>query len=279
MNILITGASGFIGQNLIQSLIDTEHSISACINKTPLPFNVKIFKFDFANMLKITDWLPYLTNIDVVINCVGIIAENKKHSFEIMHEKAPIALFKACEKSQVKRVIQVSALGADNSAQVAYHKTKKQADDYLRNSTLEWLVLRPSLVFGEGGKSFNYFQKLSKLPLIPLIGKGQQLIQPVQINLLIKTISKSIKTKQAKQTIDVVGEQAISYRDWMIKLRQNQSKLSKPRFIKMPMGLMVFIAKLLKPLDLQLLSKDNLTMLQQNNVGDYLPLKTFLEKE
>ena len=279
MNLLITGASGFIGRNLIESLLASGHNISACIHKTELPFNVKVFKFDYAQMLKVTDWLPYLTGIDVVINCVGIIAENKKHSFDVMQAIAPIALFKACEKTQVKRVIQISALGADDSALVAYHKTKKQADYYLRNSCLEWFVLRPSLVYGGGGKSYKFFQKLSRLPLIPLIGGGEQHIQPVHVDVLIQIIEKSLLMKKVNQTIDVVGPQAISYKDWMIKLRQEQSIHSKPRFVRIPMGLMQFMAKLLRPLNLQLLSKDNLTMLQQNNVGDYLPLKNFLENK
>ena len=160
MNILITGASGFIGQHLIVALLKSGHNITACTYKTELPFAVKNLKFDFAKMQQASSWSPYLTNIEVVINCVGIIAETRKHRFEEIHYLAAVALFKACEQNQIKRVIQISALGADNSAIVDYHKTKKRADDYLRQSSLAWFVLRPSLVFGSNGKSFNFFQRL-----------------------------------------------------------------------------------------------------------------------
>jgi uncharacterized protein YbjT (DUF2867 family) len=276
MNVLVTGASGYIGQNLIKGLIHTEHNLTACINKKELAFKVKVLKLDFTEMLQSSDWLPYLIGIDIVINCVGVIHENKKNSFDVMHTKAPIALFKACEKIKVKRVIQVSALGADDFAIVSYQKSKKQADDYLRSSRLEWFVLRPSLVYGSGGKSFNFFQQLSKLPIIPLFGNGEQLIQPVNIDVLIKTIKTCLLTKNTNQTIDVVGEQPISFKNWMKKLRKNQSK---PRFVMLPIVLIKFFAQLLRPLNLQLFSEDNLTMLQQNNVGDYLPLKAFLENK
>ena len=275
MNILVTGASGYIGQDIIKRLIHTEHDLTACINKTELPFNVKILKFDFSQMLKITDWFPYLVGIDIVINCVGIIAENRKQSFDVVHSKAPKALFKACEK-KVKRVIQISALGADDSAIVSYHKSKKQADDYLRSSRLEWFVLRPSLVYGAGGKSFSFFQNLSNYPIIPLVGNGAQLVQPVHIGVLIKTIEKCLQSTNINQTIDVVGKQAISYKNWMVILRQKQSK---PKFIMFSMGLMIIISKLLRPFNFQLISEDNLIMLQQNNVSDYSPLKLFLENE
>ncbi|MCF6288056.1 MAG: NAD(P)H-binding protein [Proteobacteria bacterium] len=276
MNILITGASGFIGKNLVKSLHATKHNITACIHKTELAIDVKTFKIDFAQMLKITDWLPYLRDIDVVINCVGVIAETTKHSFAIMHHQAPVALFKACEKTKVKRVIQISALGADNTAIVNYHKSKKQTDDYLYSSSLAWFILRPSLVFGQGGKSFAWFNKLSNLPLIPLIGNGQQLIQPVDIEVLIKTIVRCLQVKKTNQIIDVVGATSISYKQWMQQLRKQKSKA---RFIYLPITLMKFIAILLKPLNLQLLSKDNLTMLQQNNVGNYQQLGKFLENK
>jgi uncharacterized protein YbjT (DUF2867 family) len=276
MNILITGASGFVGRNLVQSLTDSQHNITACIHKTELPFNVKIYKIDFAKMLKITDWLEYLIGIDVVINCVGIIAPSTKHSFEVMHTQAPIALFKACEKTHVKRIIQVSALGADDSALVDFHKSKKQADNYLRDSSLNWFILRPSLVVGQGGKSYGFFQCLSNLPIIPLPGNGEQLIQPIAINYMVEVIEKCLESKDANKTIDVVGDKAISYKQWMQQLR---SKKSSARFFKIPMGLMKFLARLLSPLNLQLLSKDNLSMLEQNNVADVLPLNDFMETE
>lgn len=273
MNILITGASGFIGQNLIKSLISSEHNITACIHKTELPFNVKIFKCDFAQMLKITDWLPLLMGIDVVINCVGIITEDKKHRFDVMHSKAPIALFKACAKTHVKRIIQISALGADDSALVNYHKSKKQADDYLRTSSLDWFILRPSLIYGKGGKSFGFFKSLSNLPITPLMGDGKQVIQPININDMIDVIKKCITAKQVNQTIDVVGN-SITYKQWMQQLRD---KNSPARFIQTPMALMKLSSWLLSPLNLQLLSKDNLIMLEQNNVADFIPLKNFME--
>ncbi len=274
MNILITGASGFIGQNLIKSLLNSDHNITVCIHKSELPFEIKIFKIDFAQMLMVTDWLPLLMGIDVVINCVGIIAENRKHSFEVMHHLAPSALFKACEKTHVKRIIQVSALGADDSALVDFHKSKKLADDYLRGCSVDWFILRPSLVVGEGGKSYGFFKSLSNLPLIPLMGDGEQLIQPININRLVAVIEKCMVTKDCNQTIDVVGEKVISYKQWMQQLRKKQSTA---RFINIPMKLMKFMAGLLSPLNLQLLSKDNLIMLEQNNVGDYAPLKSFME--
>ncbi len=130
------------------------------------------------------------------------------------------------------------------------------------------------MVYGEGGKSFKLFKRLSNLPIIPLVGNGEQLIQPVTIDKIVEVLQQSIVTENTNQTIDVVGERAISYKQWMQKIR---SKKSQARFLPIPMGLMNFMAWLFSPLKLQLLSKDNLSMLEQNNEGDYTPLKKFLE--
>ena len=274
MNILITGASGFIGEHILAALIKAQHNITACIHKTDHSYKLKTITIDFSQMLQPENWLTHLEGIDVVINCVGIIAESKKYSFDIMHHLTPIALFQACEQSNVKRVIQISALGADNKALVPFHKSKKLADDYLQVSQLDWFVLRPSLIYGKNGKSFKLFQRLSNMIITPLIGDGKQLIQPVPVNRLVQVVEKCIQTSVTRQTLDVVAEKIISYKDWMIELRQ---KKSKARFIQLPMPLMKMMAKLLKPLKLQLLSTDNLTMLEQNSIGDYPTLKNFME--
>jgi uncharacterized protein YbjT (DUF2867 family) len=194
-----------------------------------------------------------------------------------MHHQTPVALFKACERAGVKKVIQVSALGADESALVAYHKTKKQADDYLKQSKLDWFILKPSLVYGEDGVSYRFFKRLSNLPLIPLIGDGLQMIQPVHVDILVKTILACLETITDSQLeLNVVGPQAISYQQWMQSLR---TKKSKARFICIPFKLMMLFASMGQFLGLKLLSPDNLTMLKQNNIADEQPLISFLKGE
>jgi NAD(P)-dependent dehydrogenase (short-subunit alcohol dehydrogenase family) len=66
---------------------------------------------DFAHGIQPEDWLPRLTNIDVVVNCAGILREVKDQTFDAVHRAAPSALFDACTQADVKRVVQVSALG------------------------------------------------------------------------------------------------------------------------------------------------------------------------
>ena len=279
MNILLTGASGFIGTHLLHALLQNNHHIIACSHSKSIKPEAKIqsIQTDFTKMQTIEDWLPHLKNIDVVINSVGIIAESGKQTFEKLHYRSPSALFLACEQAGVERVIQISALGADDAAIVPYQKSKKQADDVLRKMDLDWFILRPSLVYGSGGKSFALFKKLSNLPIIPLIDNGKQMIQPVHISDLIATVLRCLEDDvPPKQTINVVGKQAISYKNWMISIRTRQSK---PCFLSLPFSLIIKLSRLGKYLQLPLLNPDSLRMLQQNNIAASRALTAFLGRE
>lgn len=267
MKILLTGASGFIGSHLLKGLQQYGYDVIAPSHH----------QLDLMQMNSSDDYLPHLQGIDVVINSVGIIAENREQSFDVLHYQAPARLFRACKLAGVKRVIQISALGADDSAIVPYHKTKKAADDVLRSLDLAWFVLRPSLVYGEKGKSFSLFQRLSNLPVIPLFGDGQQMIQPVHISDVVATVLRCLEDGvPAKQTIDVVGKQALTYQNWLKNLR---TRKSPPVFVKMPMPLMMKLAHLGKFINLPLFNPDSLRMLQQNNVADSTGLSRFIGRE
>ncbi|MCK5666120.1 MAG: NAD(P)H-binding protein [Thiotrichaceae bacterium] len=139
MNILLTGASGFIGHHILHALEQQNHKIIACCrNPEKLIFkseNTRILLLHYADMTNEIDWLPHLENIDAVLNCVGIIDESKRQTFQTLHAQIPIALFRAAEQAGVKKIIQISALGADESAQSAYHLSKKTADDVLRKTS------------------------------------------------------------------------------------------------------------------------------------------------
>ncbi|HFC30563.1 MAG TPA: NAD-dependent epimerase/dehydratase family protein, partial [Oceanospirillales bacterium] len=265
MNILITGASGFVGSHIIKSLLKSHHQIIACVHKTKLSVPLASFQIDFNHMLEASDWLKYLKDIDVVINCVGIIAEDGERKFNNMHYLAPVALFKACEQCKVKKVIQISAIGASVDAEVEFLTSKGLADAYLSHSRLNYYVLRPSLVYGKGGSSYQMFKKLSDLFITPLVAQGDQLIQPIHIDTLVAVVEKCIQVEKARLLMDVVTARAISYKQWMLQLR---SKNSAARFIHIPMFLLRFMVRLLEPLKLDLISTDNLTMLSANILGD-----------
>lgn len=265
MKILLVGASGFIGQHIGAALIDAGHEVVAASRSTGLDFN---------HLRTPADWIPYLQGIEAVINAVGIIAERPGQSFASLHYQAPVALFRACVDAGVKRVIQISALGADEQAFTPYQFTKKAADDVLRSLPLDWYVLCPSLVYGSGGKSTAMFKRLANLPVIPLVAHGQQQIQPVHIDDLVAAVEKCLTAESTRQTIDVVGPHAFTFVDWLQKIRICSGKAAAT-VVSVPYRLALYVAPLLQHV-IPLLSSDNLRMLQQGNTANVQPLVEFL---
>ncbi|OGT89541.1 MAG: epimerase [Gammaproteobacteria bacterium RIFOXYD12_FULL_61_37] len=266
MRILLTGATGFIGGHILTALREAGHEVQGVSRRLGVDFN---------RMLRPEDWLPRLNGVEAVINAVGIIAETRGQSFETLHHRAPAALFRACERAEVKRVVQISALGADERAFTPYQLTKRAADEVLRGLSLDWFVLRPSLVYGPGGKSTDLFRGLAALPLIPLVGDGRQWVQPVHLSDLVATVLRCLQPDiPARQTLDVVGAHPLTFADWLQWLRRSQGKGPAP-VLPVPLPLVMASARLGRFL-VPMLHPDNLRMLQQGSTADAAPLTRFL---
>lgn len=265
MNILLTGANGFIGRNIAHALTNTGHQVS------PISRSHGI---DFCRMQDPADWLTHLEGIDAVINSVGIIGESGAQQFKPLHTLAPIALFRACQIAGVRRVLQISALGADETAFSAYHLSKRAADDLLRSLDLDWFVLRPSLIYGRGGKSADLFMRMAALPLIPVIGDGQQALQPVHISDVVATVVHSLTSAQAKRTLDIVGNDTISFAEWLQWMRQSQG-LPRARLLHIPFVLAMALTHVVSRFN-PMLQPENLRMLQSGYWADPQPLVDFL---
>lgn len=265
MRVLLTGASGFIGRNLNAALMAAGHAVIAASRGTGT---------DFRQMLTVDDWLPHLSGVDAVINSVGIIGECGSQRFDVLHTHAPAALFRACEQAGVRRVVQISALGADASAFSPYHLSKKAADDCLRSLDLDWFVLRPSLIYGRGGGSAELFLRLAALPMIPVIGDGQQRLQPVHISDVVATSMRALVAPERRQTLDIVSTETITFSDWLKRMREVKGLRPAP-LLRVPFGIAMACAHLGRYL-LPILQPDNLRMLKTGYWADPGPVEKFL---
>ncbi len=280
MNILLTGASGFIGQHLLHALENDNHHVTAC-SRNPQRLtarfpNTTLLALDFEKMLDSADWFPHLENIDMVINAVGIIQESSTQSLANLHTHAPVALFRACEQAGVRRVVQISALGADSHQPARYHASKGAADEILESLSINWFIFKPSIVYGAGAKSMALFRALAALPIVPLIGNGQQLIQPVYIDDLVNAIMRCVNENlPARKTIDVVGPEPITFIDLMEKLGLWLGK-SNVLTLTTPIPLVKLFAPIGRWIDEPALNKESIQMLVEGNTASVAPFADHL---
>lgn len=272
MKILLTGATGLIGDAVLRKLLEQGHHITTCSRKPEKLLieseNIKPLRLDFAAADHMEKWLPHLDGIDAVINCVGIIAESKDGTFAQLHTQALVALFNACEQAGIKKIIQISALGADDQAQSAYHLSKKAADDALRQLPLDWFILQPSLVYGARAQSSALLHALAALPVQVLPDGGLQQLQPIHVDDVAAAVCRCLEpSTPARKTLALVGPTPITYADLLQKLRQ---RLGKPptRTVELSQRYLLILAGLGRYLGEPILSKDSIAMLSRGNTAD-----------
>ena len=269
MNVLLTGASGFIGSHLARALRAAEYVVIEA--RRDVDDGTASVRADFTRDLSVRDWLPKLAGIDAVINAVGIVRQHGAQTFESIHKRAPQALFTACVAAGVRRIVQISALGAERSM-TRYFLSKRAADDYLATLPLEWTIVRPALVFGPGGANARVLSKLARLPVVPLPGRGEQRVQPLHIDDLTEAIVQLLGDESTHRSrIELVGPQSFSLRELLAGLRAAQH-LSPPRVLSLPMPLLRAAAlSAIWPLD-----TETLEMLEAGSRGDPATIRQLL---
>jgi uncharacterized protein YbjT (DUF2867 family) len=231
MKILVVGASGFIGRALCSRLVADGHCVVRGMRRPSAAGDIAI---DYSAP---RDWSADLGGFDAVINAVGIIVERPGLRFADVHERGPSALFAACAKAGVRRVVQISALGAVGG-ESAYFRSKFAADRALMALPLEWQIVRPSLVYGADGASAAMFRMLGSLPVVPVPSLGEARFQPVHIDDVCDAIGRLLDAGvPARQEVELVGATSLAYRD-MLDTYRRAMRFATPFFVTIPAPLM-----------------------------------------
>ncbi|AXF25059.1 NAD-dependent dehydratase [Burkholderia pyrrocinia] len=268
MTVLVCGANGFIGRALCAQLEAGGHRVLRGVRHAAGPCDVAI---DFAKDIDPESWLARLEGVDVVINAVGILGDQRGATLDTVHRAAPCALFTACCRTRVRRVIQISALGAERG-DTRYFASKDAADRFLQTLPIDFRIVRPALVYGAAGTSARLFRMLASLPVQALPAGGHQRLRPVHVDdlaeLVARLVAQCVDSPAAgSPVIDVVGNDEVEYREMLACYR---AALGFPpaACVTLPGPLAGAAAALLGMLPGAMFTRDTWTMLRGGNTGD-----------
>ena len=281
MKIAVTGATGFVGRNTVKQLRDDRHEVTALVHSQPVPGS-----FDDAVILKkgsvddVASLAKAFEGIECVVHLVGIIAETKTKTFDKTVVQGTRNVVEACRKVGVKRIVYVSAIGAAPDAPTKYHRSKHSAETSIGESGLEFVVLRPSLIYGSGDRFVSMLEKMIRMsPIIPIPGSGRFKLQPVYIDDLTRVISCAAATDALRgETVVVAGPDQLEYLQILAYVK---SALGKRRMnLHIPMAVMRILAAcgeaILRPAPL---TRDQLLMMSMGNVGDTAKMRQICRVE
>ena len=177
---------------------------------------------DFNTDVAVAQWLPRLKGIDAVVNCVGILQASLRDDADRIHADATIALFQACAAAGVKRLVHVSAVSAEANVESSYARSKAKADAALETLDLSWLIVKPSLVVGQGSYGGTSLMRgLAGLPFVlPLPGAARERFQPIALDDLASGIAKLALTEApSRTTLYAAGPETVSLREILLAYR------------------------------------------------------------
>ena len=179
MHVLVIGANGFIGSAVVAALRKAGHK-TRCVVRNTSKLDRRFPGIDAVSLdltgrdaLDEEHWCRLLEGIDAVVNVAGVLQPLKPSVAWNVHCHAPEALYRACEKLSVRRVVHVSATGITETNNT-YSQSKLAGEESLKKKDLDWTILRPVLVIGDGSYGgTSMIRALAVNPIFtPVIGDG-----------------------------------------------------------------------------------------------------------
>jgi len=261
MKVFMTGATGFFGRHLVTELQRRGHEIIALVRRPGQFETVQEIIGDIARPQTLDP--SRLRGCDAAIHLVAIIREfpARGMTYQKIHLEGTQNVLHACQQAGIKRFLHMSALGANPDSRTAYLRTKALMEELVKASDLDWTIFRPAVILGRGGELMQTLQKLAARPLMPLMGDGSFIMEPVAVSTVAQAFTNALeKPETIGKTYELRGE-AITYRDLLARIAQMQGR--KARFVTAPLSLIRFQASLLDRFAWFPVTREQIIMLEE----------------
>lgn len=276
MKIFIAGGTGFVGGHVTHELLQRGYQMRLLVHRRgAAPELAEQVEGDVARP---ESFERGADGCDAMINLVGIIREfpAKGVTFERLHVQATANMLAAAKKAGIRRYVQMSALGTRPDAVSSYHKTKFRAEELVRNSGLEWTILRPSLIFGPKDAFIAMLARQLRLaPVMPVIGSGAYRLQPIHAADVARCFAQALEMPATiGQCYELCGNDRLTYVDLLdvVAAAMGRTAPLKPR---LPLGVMKLVIPTMQAIPQFPITMDQLQMLVEENICDGRWKQTF----
>jgi uncharacterized protein YbjT (DUF2867 family) len=238
MNVLILGATGFVGSTILQRLVSDGHHVTG-LGRSPQKARMKWpaaewLRADVAT-LSVEDWRPLIEGRDVIINCAGALQDGYADDLAATQERAMVELYEAAKASGNKLIVQISARTDGSAAALPFLATKRRADEALAASGLPFVIFRPGLVIGRnahGGTAL--LRSLASFPgVLPLI-HAKSPVQTISVEDVAGAVSLAVEGAILPGSdLDLAADDGLMLSD-LVQLHRGWLGLPAARVVHLP---------------------------------------------
>jgi NADH dehydrogenase len=280
VTVLVTGGTGFIGGHVVHALRGRDVPVRALVRDRRRAGRLEAWGAELVvgDVSDTTVLRAACVGADAVIHLVAII-RGSRGDFERVMEHGTRNLVAAAEGAGVRRFVLVSALGLDERSRdaVPYFTAKWEMERAVRSSSLDYVVFRPSFVFGTGGGVLPTFVRVARLgPVTPIVGDGAARLQPIWVDDVAEYLVRAVDHPGAAgRVFEIGGPEAVTWNEFWDRLKRVLG-VRRPS-VHVPVGLLRLQATFTERLPGAPVTRDQLTMLElgDNVVTDAGAVETF----
>ena len=217
MRIAITGGTGFVGGHLARRLLSEGHEVVLLSRAPQRQERAKTGAVScVASDLSDVDVLAAaFAGCEAVAHCAGINREIGSQTYQRIHVAGTRNVVEAAQRARVRRIALMSFLRARPDCGSPYHESKWAAEEIIRNSGLDYTIVKAGMVYGRGDHMLDHLShSLHTLPLFATVGLREKLIRPLAVEDLVQILrSAMVEDHLARKTIAITGAEPLLLSD------------------------------------------------------------------
>lgn len=200
MRVAITGGTGFVGRHLAERLNSDE--------------TVVISRRTGVDVDDVDALTAAFQGVEVVAHCAGINREIGTQTFQRVHIEGTQKVIDAAKRAGVRKIILMSFLRARPNVRSGYHRSKFAAEELVRNSGLDYTVLKPGMIYGHGDHMVDHLTRVSRtLPIFPTVGFTERTARPIPVDEMTDIMVAAVNGELSRQTVAVMGGEELKLSD------------------------------------------------------------------
>lgn len=237
MRVLVTGGTGYVGSEVVASLVSAGHEVRALVHRAhpEMPAGAGQVEGDVTDAASLSE---AAAGCEAIVHLVAIL-DGSDAEFEAVNAGGPSNAVEAAKANGIRRIVHMSALGVseEHAPLTRYWRTKYEGKRAVMDSGLDWTVIEPSFVFGRNGGALKAFESLIKLPVAPVIGNGRYRHQPVWVGDVATAFVRALERPQTiGQVIPLGGPQVFTFDELLDELARVTGRAPR-RKLHAPAGL------------------------------------------